>query len=132
LADPVIVVTAAVVERGSRLLVARRLEGTHLAGHWEFPGGKCEPGELPEACLARELREELGVDAEIGAEIYRTLYAYGDRRLDLRFFRCELRGEPLPLLGQEVRWVERSELATLQFPPADTELVEMLIGTAQG
>jgi 8-oxo-dGTP diphosphatase len=124
-----IVVTAAVVQRGTRLLVARRVEGTHLAGHWEFPGGKCEAGESPEDCLARELREELGVSATVGREIYRTLYAYADRRLDLRFFQCEIDGEPSALLGQEIRWVERTELGDLQFPPADKELVEKL---AQG
>jgi 8-oxo-dGTP diphosphatase len=125
-ATPSTVVTAAVVERAGLLLVARRVDGTHLAGHWEFPGGKCEPGESPEDCLARELREELGVVAAVGEEIYRTLYAYADRRLDLRFFACEVEGEPLPLIGQEIRWVARSELRQLQFPPADEELVERL------
>lgn len=121
-----IVVTAAVVERGGLLLLTRRLEGTHLAGHWEFPGGKCEAGESPEACLARELREELGVAATVGGEIYRTDYAYGDRLLDLRFFRCELASQPVAVLGQEIRWVARRELPSLAFPPADAELVAML------
>jgi 8-oxo-dGTP diphosphatase len=120
------IVTAAVVERDGRLLVTRRLDGTHLAGHWEFPGGKCEPGESPEQCLARELLEELGVAASVGAEIYRTEYAYDDRRLDLRFFSCALTGEPLPVLGQKIRWVARRQLAALRFPPADAELVELL------
>lgn len=121
-----VVVTAAVVERDGFLLVTRRLEGTHLAGHWEFPGGKCEPGESPEDCLARELTEELGVTADVGEEIYRTDYAYADRLLNLRFFRCQLRGEPLAVLGQEIRWVARRELHALAFPPADGELVERL------
>ncbi len=120
------IVTAAVVERDGRLLVTRRLEGTHLAGHWEFPGGKCEPREAPEQCLERELREELGVRARVGEEIYRTEYAYANRVLDLRFFRCGLDDEPQPLLGQEIRWVLPRELATLRFPPADAELVERL------
>jgi 8-oxo-dGTP diphosphatase len=120
------VVTAAVIERDGRLLVARRLEGSHMAGFWEFPGGKCEPGEPAEACLARELLEELGVAAVVHEEIYRTTYAYGDRVLDLRFFRCEVTAEPAPLLGQEVRWVARHELPTLEFPPADSELVARL------
>ena len=123
---PPTIVTAAVVERNGRLLVARRLKGSHMAGFWEFPGGKCEPGETPEDCLARELVEELGVRATIGEEIYRTTYAYADRVLDLRFFRCLLDDEPRPLLGQEVRWVPRAELATLEFPPADAELVARL------
>jgi mutator protein MutT len=120
------VVTAAVVERDGRLLVARRVEGSHMGGFWEFPGGKCEPGEPPDACLARELLEELGVAATVHEEIYRTTYAYGDRVLDLRFFRCDLAAEPRALLGQEIRWVQRQELKTLEFPPADTELVARL------
>jgi mutator protein MutT len=117
------IVTAAVVERDGRLLVTRRLEGSHLGGFWEFPGGKCEPGEPAEACLARELLEELGVVAVVHEEIYRTTHAYGDRVLDLRFFRCEVTSEPRPLLGQEILWVPRQELPTLEFPPADSELV---------
>jgi mutator protein MutT len=120
------IVTAAVVERDGLLLVTRRIDGTHLAGHWEFPGGKCEASESPADCLERELREELGVAATVGEEIYRTLYAYEDRRLDLRFFACEIEGEPRPLIGQEIRWVVRHELRELQFPPADSELVERL------
>jgi 8-oxo-dGTP diphosphatase len=124
--QPPTVVTAAVVERDGRLLVTRRLEGSHMGGFWEFPGGKCEPGEPAEACLARELLEELGVSATVHEEIYRTTYTYGDRVLDLRFFRCDLATEPRPLLGQDVRWVPRHELTTLAFPPADTELVARL------
>ncbi len=120
------VVTAAVVERAGRLLVTRRVEGSHMAGRWEFPGGKCDPGEPADACLARELLEELGVAAIVHEEIYRTTYAYGDRVLDLRFFRCDLADEPRPLLGQEIRWVPRHELPTLEFPPADAELVARL------
>jgi 8-oxo-dGTP diphosphatase len=125
------IVTAAVIQRGRRLLVTRRLDGTHLAGHWEFPGGKCERGESPEECLARELREELAIEATVGAEIYRTLYAYADRCLDLRFFECEIDAEPTPVLGQEIQWVERHALRALQFPPADAELVEMLAQQGQ-
>jgi 8-oxo-dGTP diphosphatase len=120
------IVTAAVIERDGRLLVARRLEGSHMGGFWEFPGGKCEPDESPEDCLARELVEELGAGAVVGEEIYRTTYAYDDRLLDLRFFSCTLEAEPRPLLGQEIRWVSRAELPTLAFPPADAELVARL------
>ena len=121
-----LVVTAAVIERDGRLLVARRLEGSHLAGCWEFPGGKCEPGETAEHCLEREIREELGATVIVREEIYRTTYAYADRVLDLRFFRCDLATEPAALLGQEMRWVARAELPALTFPPADKELVEQL------
>jgi 8-oxo-dGTP diphosphatase len=123
------VVTAAVIEREGKLLVARRIRGTHLAGCWEFPGGKCEPGESAEESLARELREELGATCLVGREIHRTLYAYDDRLLELRFFACELTSEPRPLLGQEMQWVPRADLRALEFPPADKELVERLSGS---
>jgi 8-oxo-dGTP diphosphatase len=124
--DTPIIVTAAVIERAGRFLVARRLEGTHLAGCWEFPGGKCEPGEKPEACLAREIREELDATARVGEEIFRTTYRYPDRSVELRFFRCALDGEPRPVMRQQIQWVSRTELGTLEFPPADWELIRLL------
>jgi mutator protein MutT len=123
---PTIVVAAAVVERDGCFLVTRRLEGTHLAGSWEFPGGKCEPGESDEECLARELEEELGVEARIGDRLFAVRHAYEHRVVDLRFYACEIEGEPLPLLGQQMRWVPRDELASLELPPADAELIELL------
>ena len=84
---------------------------------------------MPEHCLARELREELGIEAAVGCEAHRTLYEYGERALDLRFFNCEIVGEPQPLLGQQIRWVARDVLRTLEFPPADAELVDTLVRT---
>ncbi len=128
-----IVVLAAIVERKGRFLVSKRVEGTHLAGFWEFPGGKCEPGETHEACLARELLEELGVDAVVGPEVLVTEHAYADRVVRLHFRSCEITGEPSAMLGQQVRWVGRQELAQLPFPPADRELIARLSqGSAQG
>ncbi len=121
-----IVVTAAVIEDGGRYFVTRRQRGVHLEGFWEFPGGKCEPGETLEHCLARELKEELGVDAAIGAEIFTVTHDYPDRRVELHFLSCTLVGTPAPLLGQEMRWVERSDLPSLPFPPADDELIRRL------
>jgi 8-oxo-dGTP diphosphatase len=120
------VVTAAVIERDGAFLVTRRQAGVHLEGCWEFPGGKCDAGESLAACLRRELIEELAVDADIGDEIFTISHAYPDRRVELHFFRCELGGTPLPQLGQEMQWVAREELASLQFPPADAELIELL------
>jgi len=122
----VIVVLAAVIERDGRFLVTRRLKDTHLSGYWEFPGGKCEAGESLDACLARELREELEVEAHVGEEMLVTTHAYAERSVELHFFRCDLQGEPRPVLGQEMRWVPREELATLEFPPADAELIQQL------
>jgi 8-oxo-dGTP diphosphatase len=123
---PRIVVTAAVIERDGRYLVTRRLRGTHLAGFWEFPGGKCDTGEPLAACLEREIAEELDTNVRIGAEIHHVAHEYPERIVELHFFRCELLGEPQPAQGQEMRWVPRGELALLQFPPADAELIAML------
>jgi 8-oxo-dGTP diphosphatase len=123
-----IVVTAAVIERDGAFLVTRRQKGVHLEGCWEFPGGKCEPGEPHAACLARELREELAVDAIVGSEWLRTTHDYPDTSVELHFLRAELRGEPIPQQGQEMRWVPRGELAALEFPAADAELIRLLAG----
>jgi 8-oxo-dGTP diphosphatase len=121
-----LVVTAAVVERDGRFLVTRRQDGVHLEGYWEFPGGKCEPGESHEDCLRREMREELDVDARVGEELLAVSHAYPERTVELHFFRCELAGVPAPQQGQEMRWVAREELRVLRFPPADEELIRML------
>jgi ADP-ribose pyrophosphatase len=121
-----VVVTAAVIERHGSYLVTRRQTGVHLEGYWEFPGGKCEAGESLEACLRRELREELGSEASIGSELLAVTHDYPDRRIELHFLACDLRGAPTPLLGQEMRWVQANELRSLQFPPADDELISFL------
>jgi mutator protein MutT len=126
-----IVVAAAVIERDDAFLVTRRQPGVHLEGYWEFPGGKCETGETPAACLKRELHEELGIDAKIGDELFATTHAYSERRVELHFLSCQLKGEPAPQLGQEMRWVPRGDLLALTFPPADAEFIGYLVdGTA--
>ena len=125
-----IVVLAAVVEKEGAFLLTRRLKGTHLAGTWEFPGGKCEPNESHERCLRREMMEELAVDVVVGAEIFTITHAYAERTVELHFRKCTLNGAPMPQIGQEMRWVRRAELSTLEFPEADRELIEMLQGRA--
>lgn len=121
-----LVVTAAVITDGRAFLVTRRQAGVHLEGHWEFPGGKCEPGETLADSLRRELREELAVDAEVGEELFATSHAYDDRIVELHFLRARVRGAPVPQLGQEMRWVSRDQLDALDFPPADAEFIERL------
>ncbi len=121
-----IIVTAAVIERDDAFLMTRRLKGTHLAGAWEFPGGKCEAHESLEECLRRELIEELNSGAVIGEEIFTVEHAYPERTVKLHFFSCTLLDEPTPMLGQQMRWVPRAELGTLELPEADRVLVELL------
>ncbi|MCR4373963.1 MAG: (deoxy)nucleoside triphosphate pyrophosphohydrolase [Acidobacteria bacterium] len=127
-----LVVLAAVIERDGHFLLTRRLQGTHLAGTWEFPGGKCDPDESHVACLARELREELAVRAIIGDEIFIVEHAYPERTVRLHFRRTTLLGEPSPQLGQEMRWIAREALRSLELPEADRGLVELLTGVGLG
>ena len=127
MSSPRIVVTAAVIERDGAFLVTRRQPGAHLEGHWEFPGGKCDPGESLAACLQREIREELDAQAIVGTEIYSVAHEYQDRTVELHFLACVLVGEPRSALGQEMQWVKRPDLGALRFPPADDELIARLV-----
>jgi 8-oxo-dGTP diphosphatase len=123
----VIVVVAAVIEANGTFLVTRRPEGVHLAGLWEFPGGKIDHRESHVQCLRREIREELDADVDVKELLFYTAHDYADRVVTLYFYRCTLNGEPRPLLGQQMRWVPREELPTLGFPPADEELIRKLV-----
>ena len=121
-----IVVVAAVIEQDGRFFLTRRQPGVHLAGMWEFPGGKIDPDEAHPDALKREIREELDADVAVGELIFHTEHAYDDRTIALYFYRCTLSGTPRALLGQEMRWVPREQLRTLEFPPADNELISLL------
>jgi 8-oxo-dGTP diphosphatase len=121
-----LIVTAAVIERDGHFFMTRRLKGTHLAGMWEFPGGKCGAEETLIGSLERELLEELGAHSVIGDEIFTVEHAYPERTVRLHFLTATLLDEPQPLLGQEMRWVSRDELRNLQLPDADRGLVELL------
>ena len=121
------IVVAAVIEDNDRFLVTRRQAGVHLAGLWEFPGGKIDSGETHAAALQREIREELDAGLEVGELVFHVTHEYPERTISLFFYRCRLVGQPRPMLGQEMRGVARAELATLGFPPADEELLERLL-----
>ena len=114
------------IERDGKILVTRRLPGRDLAGLWEFPGGKRHPGESSEGALRRELAEELGTRAVVGAAIDTIQWDYGDKRVRLEFFACTLLDEPRPLEGQEMKWLARHELAQHDFPAADAALISRL------
>ena len=121
-----VTVVAAVIERDDRFLLTLRPPGTHLAGHWEFPGGKCHPAETHVEALRRELHEELDVVAIVGERVYSITHAYPDKTVELHFYRCDFEGEPKPMLGQEMKWVARAELTALPFPEADAALIAQL------
>lgn len=121
-----VVVVAAVIEREGHFLLTLRPEGTHLAGHWEFPGGKCLPHETHAEALRRELFEELDIVGDVRDCIYRVTHQYADRIVELHFYACDFEGDPKPMLGQQLRWVGREQLRTLAFPEADAALIERL------
>jgi len=124
----VTIVVAAVIEESGTFLVTRRQKGVHLAGLWEFPGGKIDEGETHAEALTREIREELDVDVDVGDLVFHVTHEYEDRVVALYFYLCTLRGTPRPLLGQQMQWVPRARLATLGFPPADEALITLLTG----
>ena len=121
------VVAGVIRDARGRVLLARRTEGRDLAGLWEFPGGKREPDESPEAALVRELREELGIEVEIGAALINVPQAYPDKRLqlDVRMIQ-HWRGAVRGLEGQALAWVPPHKLASYAMPPADRPVVAAL------
>jgi len=119
-----VIVAAAVVIRDGRVLLTRRLEGQHLAGMWEFPGGKLEDGESPEEALARECREECGIDLEVAEILDVTHHRYPEKDVLLLFYRCELRaGEVRHLQVADHAWVAPDDLDDYPLPPADERVV---------
>lgn len=120
-------VTAGVIWKDGKLLISKRAEGAHLAGFWEFPGGKQEPGEDLRQCLEREIREEMGIEARAEAQLLTVEHEYAEKRISLHVFNCTwIKGEPLALQCQEIRWVERDELSDFIFPPPDMRVIERL------
>jgi len=120
-------VVAALLRRDDRFLLARRVKDDPIGRVWEFPGGRVEAGEKLEEALARELREELGIEARVGRKAHETEHDYPHLSLRLHFFHCELAGgEPLGLEGQDLRWTRAEEMAAMEFPEADREMVRLL------
>ena len=121
------VVAAVLRDEAGRVLLTRRPPGRHMAGLWEFPGGKVEAGESPRAALTRELREELGIEVTPGRLLHRSHHREPGLSIDLLFFEAEMGGEhPTPLDGQEMAWVEPEALSGYPTPPADAGLVAFL------
>ena len=121
-------VTGGIIRDGDKVLVCQRRRGGPFELKWEFPGGKLEDGEAPQACLARELREELGIDATVGPEVYRTSHRYPNGfAVELYFYRVEsFRGMPQNRAFEDMRWAAPAELVALDFLEADRELVALL------
>ena len=123
-----VVVAAGVVrdERG-RILLTRRMQGTHLEGYWEFPGGKLEDGESPEACVVRECKEECAIDVEVGDVLDVAWHRYESKDVLLLFYDCALRSGDVQDVGvAEHVWITPSQLDAFQLPPPDARLVSKL------
>lgn len=129
----VIEVAVGLIHCDGRYLIARRKPGVHLAGFWEFPGGKRETGESLTECLQRELFEELGVRVDLPIPYRIIRHDYLDRIIELHFFRCAIEpGEPAPIGCEEIRWVHPEDLTQFTFPPADYAVIESLRRDAFG
>lgn len=128
------VVCASIVDQ-QRVLLDRRAKGTHLADHWEFPGGKREDGESDEAALKREIMEELGVDCELrdGLQpIARVTHSYEDFDVELVLYDIQIQGQPKAVEVAEIRWFPLDELRAIKMPPADVPLVDAVLAAHNG
>ena len=128
---PVVLVSAiALIDVDGRVLLAERPAGKSMPGLWEFPGGKVQEGETPEAALIREVREELGLDVTVSclAPVAFASHAYDDFHLLMPLFACRVwKGTAAPQEGQRLKWVRPLEMRDYPMPPADEPLVAMLI-----
>jgi 8-oxo-dGTP diphosphatase len=125
----ILVVAAALVDADGRVLLQQRAPGRHMEGLWEFPGGKVEPGELPEAALIRELQEELGIGTDAACLSPATFASapLKDRHMLLLLYVCrKWRGTPQPLDASGLQWVRPSQMFALPMPPADMPLIGLL------
>jgi len=123
------VVAAALVDDEGRVLLQRRAPNRAMAGLWEFPGGKVEPGELPEAALVRELREELGIEVDAAALVPACFASapVGGRPMILLLYLCRAwRGEPRPLDASALKWLRPADMVAAEMPPADQPLIGRL------
>lgn len=125
--DVVEVVAALIQDERGRYLITRRRGGSHLAGMWEFPGGKREPGESLEAAMRRELAEELSASFAVGERVETVRWDYPERTVVIHFYRCRRESGTIePRESQAMEWVAPEQLKELEFPPADRELISRL------
>lgn len=120
-------VVAGFLKKGSQILVGQRPENNSLAGQWEFPGGKIESGESPEGALTRELREELGIEVQVGDLKLACTHNYGDVNILILFYEVLYwKGEPKPQHHMKIEWIDPSELQTREIPEANRKILDRI------
>jgi 8-oxo-dGTP diphosphatase len=126
-------VSCGVIRKDGKILIARRKKGTHMENRWEFPGGKIEPGETPEQCLVRELREELGIETEVGDFITASHFHYKEKNIRLLGYLVEyVSGEIVLNAHEEIKWVGLDDLRNYDFADADFAIVKELLLHGRG
>lgn len=127
-----IIGVAVITDEQGKILIDRRKQEGLLGGLWEFPGGKIEPGETMEECVSREIKEELGIEIEVGSKLITIDHAYTHFKVTLNVFNCKhLSGEPQPIECDEVKWVTLAEISDYPFPKANTQIIEALKAQAE-
>jgi mutator protein MutT len=118
---------AAIWNQAGQILIDRRKVGGTMGGLWEFPGGKIEPGETVEACIAREIQEELAIEITVGAQLISIEHTYPTFHLTLTVHHCQhISGVPQPIESEEIRWVNVTDLDNYQFPAANIAIINAL------
>jgi mutator protein MutT len=124
---PHVIVAAGIIWKGSKILISKRPQKSHLGGFWEFPGGKLKEGESLEDCLRREILEELGLCVHVSRVVLSVDHEYTQKTVSLHFFDCIWKGGDARALGcDEFRWIRPSSISTFQFPPPDRHVVELI------
>jgi 8-oxo-dGTP diphosphatase len=124
----IIDVTAAIIEKDGKFLIAKRKKGKHLENKWEFPGGKIEDKETPKECLARELEEEFGIIAKVTDFVAESVFNYGDKKIRLLGYRAQhISGEFILNDHDEVRWIFPNEFDGFDFAEADVPIIKKVL-----
>ena len=125
---PHIRVVVARIERGGRYLITQRMPHAVLPLLWEFPGGRVEPGEADDAALVRELKENLGIDVEVQGQSMLVSHEYDKYHLDMVVFHAATQGDPQAIKVNAIEWVDPSDFGNYDFPGADQQTVDALLG----
>ncbi len=121
-------VTAAIIQKDNKILIAKRASDKHLAGYWEFPGGKIEDEETDELCLVRELQEEMGIEVAVKGFFMENTHQYKEKRVLLKAYFCEIiKGDIVLNDHDEYAWINKNEFENYHFAPADVPFVKALV-----